>query len=361
MAGMRIHITADYLKNINIEGNVIPLHWFQIIGEVNRYGQFKANLLAVNIMAEIVYWYRPVTERNQQTGFYDIIRMKFSGDKYQFSYRHIKVKFGASKKAAKAACDLLVKLEAIDREFRHETIKGIKYGNVMHIEPRLEWLKANTIPPKTDTGVAAKKVASSRPKSGHRTTQKGGTNTESTTETSTEINKNAAREALPLVNDILKMIYDGTDNKQSLFTDHRIRKLVEKAIEFDGVEVLKASLAEYLSDSWLKEKRAYNFTKFFNEKAVREKYKPRAAVKVVQKADVHWLDSTEYTDDKKTEILTKGILQGNILPARWIEWEDKICKLLAQKGYSTSEILTKYREKEASARTAKTPNAQMAS
>jgi hypothetical protein len=176
-------------------------------------------------------------------------------------------------------------------------------------------------------------------------------------------NKDAAqgRAASPLVNDILKIIYEGTDNKQSLFSDHRIRKLVEKAIESDGIDTLKASLTEYLAEPWMKEKRAYNFTKFFNEKATRERYKPRAVVKVSQSVEVHWLDSTEFTDEQKTDILVKGILDGNLLPKRWIEWEDKICSRLTAEGYSTSEILTAYRKKEASASHAKTQSVRMAS
>lgn len=87
-----------HLAGVSIEGNIIPLRWFQVVGTNNRYGQFKSNLLAINIMAEIVYWYRPVPVRDESTGEFSGYRSKFESDKYQFSYRHAKEKFGASKK-----------------------------------------------------------------------------------------------------------------------------------------------------------------------------------------------------------------------------------------------------------------------
>lgn len=169
----------------------------------------------------------------------------------------------------------------------------------------------------------------------------------------------AAREAPPQVNDILKIIYEGTENKQSLFSDHKIRKLVEKSIEADGVDALKASLAEYLAEPFLKEKRAHNFMKFFSEKATRERYKPKAtAANLAEAREVHWLDSTETTDEYKIQRLTKGILDGNLLPVRWIEWEKEICDLLTRQGHSTSEILSLYKVWE---KTARIQTARMAS
>jgi len=199
------------------------------------------------------------------------------------------------------------------------------------------------------------------PKRADRSVQNGKPIPDINTSVNTDTHKTATRAASPHVNDILKIIYEGTENKQSLFTDHRIRKLVEKAIESDGIELLKASLSEYLAAPWLREKRAHNFTKFFSEKATRENWKPKTVAKVKQSEDVHWLDSTEFTDEQKTEILTNGILQGNLLPKRWTEWKEKICARLTQEGYSTSEILTAYLKKEAEASRAKTQNVQMAS
>ena len=82
-----LSIIESYLADQRIEGNIIPLRWFQVIGTKNRYGQFKANLLAVNIMAELVYWYRPVSMRDSETGEHSGYRSKFDSDMYQFAYR----------------------------------------------------------------------------------------------------------------------------------------------------------------------------------------------------------------------------------------------------------------------------------
>lgn len=275
----KIHPAAEYLKDVNIEGNVIPLHWFQIIGEINRYGQFKANLLAVNIMAEVVYWYRPVVERNQDTGFNDAVRMKFSGDKYQFSYRHIKVKFGASKKSAKSACDLLIKLAACIREFKHETIKGVKFGNVMYLEPDVEWLKANALPPKTDIGVTTKKATSSRAKGRHPTTQNSDTNTETSTETSTESfavtplfknskpkNKKAAKKVLsiPEIEPLLEVLRFH-HVKESILSAN-LKMLMANSVELHGIDFCVSALKGRIIQAHRKGSPLYLSTFFDPEK-----------------------------------------------------------------------------------------------
>ncbi len=182
MEAKRLNKVEEFLAGQRIEGNIIPLRWFQVIGTVNRYGQFKANLLAINIMAELVYWYRPVEVRDETAGESLGYRSKFEADMYQLAYRHAKVKFGASKKSVKAACDSLVKLGAIKREFRHIVSSGKAYANVMFVQPEIQWLQANLAP------IPTKKATPSPPKGAHRTTQKVGTYTEtSNTETSTDM------------------------------------------------------------------------------------------------------------------------------------------------------------------------------
>ena len=46
---------VDAVATLNITGNVIPEAWYHTI--VNEKG--KVNCLAIHILADIVYWYRP--------------------------------------------------------------------------------------------------------------------------------------------------------------------------------------------------------------------------------------------------------------------------------------------------------------
>ena len=56
--------SVDRMHQINITGNVIPMIWFEQI----RFSNGKPNTNAIMILADIVYWYRPIEERDEQTG-----------------------------------------------------------------------------------------------------------------------------------------------------------------------------------------------------------------------------------------------------------------------------------------------------
>lgn len=55
---------VDAMGSINISGNIIPATWYKTITKENG----KPYLLAIAILADIVYWYRPSEVRNQGTG-----------------------------------------------------------------------------------------------------------------------------------------------------------------------------------------------------------------------------------------------------------------------------------------------------
>ena len=54
---------VDAVATLNITGNVIPEAWYHTI--VNEKG--KVNCLAIHILADIVYWYRPTENRDETT------------------------------------------------------------------------------------------------------------------------------------------------------------------------------------------------------------------------------------------------------------------------------------------------------
>ena len=58
------NVIVDAMGAINISGNIIPAIWYRTITKENG----KPYLLAIVILADIVYWYRPSEVRDQGNG-----------------------------------------------------------------------------------------------------------------------------------------------------------------------------------------------------------------------------------------------------------------------------------------------------
>lgn len=97
-----------------ITGNVIPENWYKTVVSVNG----RVNLLAVNILAEIVYWYKPTEIRDERTGDVTWVK-KFADEEYlQKSYAQICDKYNVSVKQAREALIVLETLGVVKRHFR---------------------------------------------------------------------------------------------------------------------------------------------------------------------------------------------------------------------------------------------------
>ena len=115
----------------DLDVNLIPNSWYQYIKKSK-----KPNRLAIEILAEIVYWYRPSPVRDEITMKTIGYRKKFKSDAWQVSYEKLEAKFGASRRETKAAVDLLVSMELVERTFRNfVTNEGLHLSNVMYLEP----------------------------------------------------------------------------------------------------------------------------------------------------------------------------------------------------------------------------------
>jgi hypothetical protein len=122
---------VDAMDRIRISGNVIPESWYKEILRDNG----KPYLLAIILLSEIVYWDRPVDDRDDSSGCVIGLRKKFKGDLLQKSYEELSVKYGESKRTVKAALDRLESLGLIRKVFRDLKFKnGTKLFNVMFIE-----------------------------------------------------------------------------------------------------------------------------------------------------------------------------------------------------------------------------------
>ena len=134
---------VDAMGSINISGNIIPAVWYRTITKENG----KSYLLAIAILADIVYWYRPSEVRDQETGHILGWKKKFSDDLLRQSYQYYADLFGESKKTVKTAMDKLEKLQVLRREFR--TVShgdGLVCNNVMYVELKPDMLYQLTFP-----------------------------------------------------------------------------------------------------------------------------------------------------------------------------------------------------------------------
>lgn len=165
------------MEQVSLEGNVIPPSWYQKI----KTKTGKTALLAINLLADIVYWYRPTIVRDDETGSVISKSKKFKADKLQRQYAQIVDMFGCSKAQAKQAVDLLIKNGLIQREFRTVTIGSLTMNNVMFLAPVPETIKEitfriNTPSPRKSYTPMTENVVQLSPKI-------KGTNTDTTTKT----------------------------------------------------------------------------------------------------------------------------------------------------------------------------------
>ena len=122
---------VDAVGMMDISGNVIPNAWYSHILRDNG----KPHHFAISLLAEIVYWYKPVEIRDEESGRTIGYRRKFKGDLLQKSYEQLGSKFGEERQTVKRALDCLERLGVIRREYRTITVgrDGTRLNNVMFI------------------------------------------------------------------------------------------------------------------------------------------------------------------------------------------------------------------------------------
>ena len=121
---------VDQVGKMNISGNVIPMVWFQTI----QYPNGTPHNNAIHILADIVYWYRPKEERDEESGQLIGMRKKFKEDLLQRSYKQMADSYGLSNKQVTEAIKALEEMGLIKRHFRNIKIKGQNLNNVLFLE-----------------------------------------------------------------------------------------------------------------------------------------------------------------------------------------------------------------------------------
>lgn len=134
---------CDAMAKLHLQGNIIPKIWHKTIVS-EKTG--KADLIAINILADVVYWYRPIEERDELTGEIVGCRPKFAADILQRSYDDLAEHFGISKGQAKCAVIRLEQLGVIHRVFRKITVCGVLIPNVLFLALNVDRLRELTYP-----------------------------------------------------------------------------------------------------------------------------------------------------------------------------------------------------------------------
>lgn len=139
---MNIPQSVFEVYKMNIIGNVIPHLWYKRVTFANG----KPHLSAIIVLAEIVYWYRPIEVKDEATGQVIGLQKRFAADKLQKSYDALAEQFGLGKEEMRNACERLKEMGVIDLEFRTVGEGEKKANNVMFIGLNTKVLSEITYP-----------------------------------------------------------------------------------------------------------------------------------------------------------------------------------------------------------------------
>ena len=108
-----------------ISGNVIPLSWYRHITRPNG----KPYSIAIELLADLVWWYRPVEERDELSGELIGYKKKFKADLLQRSYGAFSKVYGYTKDQVRDALERLQEIGLIYRDFRTIDLGGGRQAN----------------------------------------------------------------------------------------------------------------------------------------------------------------------------------------------------------------------------------------
>lgn len=138
---------VDRMGEVNFSGNITPQIWYQTI--LTDSG--KPYFLAIAILSDIVYWYRPTEIRDENTGHVIGWGKKIQGDMLQRNYEHFAKMYGESKKTITRAIVRLENLGVIKRVFQNLTLEnGSTLNNVLFLDLDVDRLIALTYPERED-------------------------------------------------------------------------------------------------------------------------------------------------------------------------------------------------------------------
>ncbi len=291
---------VDEMYGIDITGNIVPLNWFKTIKRPNG----KPNSIAIMLLSDFVYWYRPRLVRDEQTGEFIGIEKRFKADLLQRSYKQLAEQFGYSKRQVADAVKELEVLGVIHRVFRSVSLGIQTLNNVLYIKLIPKRLIEITFPgdfenamPHFDVGPASlKRGRVSLYKDGALTTNES-TNTENSTKNTTTnhrtISINAAislfknqidYEAIvcdlpskkPLLEEIISIAAEVLTSNMKTIRVNREERPVEyvkerlHALNIEHIKYILTSLDNNMSE--IKNVRAFIITSLYNAPTTMDSY-----------------------------------------------------------------------------------------
>ncbi|UKP00971.1 hypothetical protein [Nostoc sp. UHCC 0870] len=138
------HRVVDAIAHIKFEGDITPKSWYKHICYQTKSGEKKADRLAIDILADIVYWYRPYLQRDELTGEEVGWKKKFKEDVLRRNPDAFAESLNASPRCVRESMRLLERMGLIKVILQPiETAYGV-LPNVMHIDIYPEALAAIT-------------------------------------------------------------------------------------------------------------------------------------------------------------------------------------------------------------------------
>ena len=128
-----------------MDGNVTPRAWYASPSLQHANG--KPNLVAITLLADILFWYRPFEVRIEGAGTGTEYRQKFAADKLRMHYKSWGDGFGFTQRQVEDAMAFLREKGLVTVETRAvATAVGI-IPNCAFIEPVFDKLRLVTHPP----------------------------------------------------------------------------------------------------------------------------------------------------------------------------------------------------------------------
>ena len=128
-----------------MDGNIVPHPWYQSPSLAQKNG--KPNLVAITLLADILYWYRPMEMRDEASGAHLGYRQKFTADKLQKNYRKWGDGFGFTLRQVEDAMAFLKAAGLITVERRNVVTELGTFPNCAFIEPVFAKIQEITYPP----------------------------------------------------------------------------------------------------------------------------------------------------------------------------------------------------------------------
>ena len=288
---------VDQVGTLNLTGNIIPESWYHTI--VNENG--KPNTVAILILADIVYWYRPTEVRDETTLSVTYTKKFYDSDYLQRNYEQLMKKFNLSKKQARDALIFLENLGLVKRHFKNIVVAGLPLSNVMYIELDPVELRNRTYPPQNNDD--NKKVTTPLPEGDYGITKiespsstKINTYTETTTKTNTKNTTSTYANSTGCITEEQKSV---VAKARDLFSEFGLSdKDILSIVSASGFDIERCRNAKNVLNAQCSDIK--NVVGWLI-KAVRENYQALAKVSA-KRNSIHGFQERTYTDEYWEEL-----------------------------------------------------------